>query len=1260
MANIDNAFTIETLSLSDNVLIADGAFDPSAGAGYEAPVGSMFLRSDTGALYQKTGINDTDWALNSVGTTVPRNQVVYVGKHGSASPAGNGRVPEYPYLTFTQAITYINTQSPSNSNRFQIICDDAGEYTESFTVPTYVLVFGQAARIIGNITLSDFSELNVFSVEASSGSAITKSSGTSVSRVDVDTLVSTGSANTVHNTAGSTGVIICKARQVYTENGAAFLDESNAPGHIHIDIEDIYITGTGSGLDRSSGTGLIVGKASHILETGSGIGNGTGIDINAGRVNATIGYISTATAYNVSGSGTLKLFAAELTGSRIQTSGSAVVDVIESNVLRWLSITTADSPYLAHRIGFISVDTSGGPVTLRLPYPPSAGDNISFQDARNNFETNNLTIDGNGTQIDINGGVNTVTLDISGTAGILVFNAIINRWTFSRIQEQVAFSPSNVIYVTKNGDDAVGDGSFSNPFLTVKKGVTEALVRVAATPVPTTVRILNGTYDEINPIVVTGTNSEYIHLEGDHEFSTIIRPTVNNQPLFSLTSNVATSGPGLYQLTLTASNLPAFKTNGQSLVVTTGPGRFVLDKTNLFSAGIGYNTGNGVSTNQESVFDFATIADCTVGVDAKGNGLQALQVAFVRNCSTGIRCSGAVRLEIGNYTVQGSDIGQPPAGIGIDLNDTATFVGTSGTIVNNTTGVVSNDTSEIQLFATIFDNNMIDFNQVDGTATVVINGRLNKAKQLITNGTTVSLSYTDEATRDFIVGNADATGDPGKEFRVRDFDGRVAIGDNATNANIASGGVGSSRSFNLIDTNGNVRIWRFTAADGEDPALEFLKGMNPANPDGFGDAPILSITAATNTIVVDVSGTDFADGLAGGIDRTTLATRAFPAGRIFRVNGTASNNADLTVASATYNSGPQTISVVTAQDITASEGAGGTIVFGGGAGRTDGVTTYVGDPGAAVAAGAGNVWWDMFLQEDDYFVIRRRTGGAGDLVNEKVRIYPNRSEWLGSTTYNDADSALIFAAQTVTGAVNSLQITNAGTTTGPILSALGTDTNISINLTPKGTGTILVPAGYDANVTSNSLITKSYADALVVNTTQLYTENPVGVVTQTATGTNSIALGDGAAATLYGAKTIANGSFATVGDAQTSILVARRTTTTNVATELFLDGNTATQSMILSNDTSWAFRIHVIARRTDVDNQSASYQFLGTIDRNATAGSTALVGAVSKTVVAEDVGAWNCNVNANATNGSLRILATGATGSTIRWVARVELVEVTG
>jgi hypothetical protein len=138
----------------------------------------------------------------------------------------------------------------------------------------------------------------------------------------------------------------------------------------------------------------------------------------------------------------------------------------------------------------------------------------------------------------------------------------------------------------------------------------------------------------------------------------------------------------------------------------------------------------------------------------------------------------------------------------------------------------------------------------------------------------------------------------------------------------------------------------------------------------------------------------------------------------------------------------------------------------------------------------------------------------------------------------------------------------------------------------------------------------------------------------------------------------ASGRFAANGDAQTSQYVVRRQTTNATPAEMFLNGSS--ERITLANDTTYAFEILLVARRADANDESAAYRYVGCIDRNATAGTTALVGSVTETVIAEDTAAWAAAVTADSTNGALVITVTGEGSKTINWVAFVRTVEVTG
>jgi hypothetical protein len=167
-----------------------------------------------------------------------------------------------------------------------------------------------------------------------------------------------------------------------------------------------------------------------------------------------------------------------------------------------------------------------------------------------------------------------------------------------------------------------------------------------------------------------------------------------------------------------------------------------------------------------------------------------------------------------------------------------------------------------------------------------------------------------------------------------------------------------------------------------------------------------------------------------------------------------------------------------------------------------------------------------------------------------------------------------------------------------------------------------------------------------------------------ASGWYSAIVGGYAATTrgLQSAEAFAAGSFAATGDAQRGLYVARGSTTTATPLVLTFDAGAAgtTNQVVLPNDATYIFRVSLVARRTDADNESAAYTFEGCIDRNANAASTALVGTPVKTILAEDTTAWDVAVSADTTNGALAITVTGQAAKTIRWVAKIETVEVVG
>lgn len=167
----------------------------------------------------------------------------------------------------------------------------------------------------------------------------------------------------------------------------------------------------------------------------------------------------------------------------------------------------------------------------------------------------------------------------------------------------------------------------------------------------------------------------------------------------------------------------------------------------------------------------------------------------------------------------------------------------------------------------------------------------------------------------------------------------------------------------------------------------------------------------------------------------------------------------------------------------------------------------------------------------------------------------------------------------------------------------------------------------------------------------------LGGLNNTAVGLNSVALGYDGIANMVGQIAHGGRKFSVQGDVQTSQYILRAQTTNGTITEM----TTGTSGrLVIPSDSTWTFSILIVARRTDADNESAGYKVEGVIDKNSGAASTALVGSVTKTVLAEDTAAWDVTVTADTTNGALKIEVTGESAKSINWVAFVRTVETTG
>jgi hypothetical protein len=166
-----------------------------------------------------------------------------------------------------------------------------------------------------------------------------------------------------------------------------------------------------------------------------------------------------------------------------------------------------------------------------------------------------------------------------------------------------------------------------------------------------------------------------------------------------------------------------------------------------------------------------------------------------------------------------------------------------------------------------------------------------------------------------------------------------------------------------------------------------------------------------------------------------------------------------------------------------------------------------------------------------------------------------------------------------------------------------------------------------------------------------------------ATGSNSRAGGERATDRgITGVDVFANGQFAATGDAQAREIILR-SDTTDATTEAVTTTNAAagtTNQLVLPNSSAFSIRGHLVVRE-NATGDCAAYDIRALVRRGANAAATAVVGSTVTQVYA-DAGAttWAAAVAADTTNGAARINVTGEAAHSLRWVCKLEAVEVVG
>ena len=240
----------------------------------------------------------------------------------------------------------------------------------------------------------------------------------------------------------------------------------------------------------------------------------------------------------------------------------------------------------------------------------------------------------------------------------------------------------------------------------------------------------------------------------------------------------------------------------------------------------------------------------------------------------------------------------------------------------------------------------------------------------------------------------------------------------------------------------------------------------------------------TNTnlqIVEQISGGYTTQSIAGGAQTTTLSvsdgsTGATLSHRMIEFTGTITGNQIVTIP----------LDVQTFYFLRNSTSGAYTVQFKYASGSGDSFTFAAGDKGDAL----------LFATANDGTNPDIDTLPAGDVTLTGTQTLTNKtltSPKIGTSVLDTNGNELALLTAT-SSAVNEFTIANAATGAGPTLSSTGGDSNIDINITPKGTGDVVLAAdtvkvgdsGAAATLTSNGAgaltVTTGGAADLILNT----------------------------------------------------------------------------------------------------------------------------------------------------------------------------------
>jgi hypothetical protein len=279
--------------------------------------------------------------------------------------------------------------------------------------PSWQSLPSSTVTLHGDTGTTSASNSFTFNANSQAGSSVTFSaSGTTVSLNVTDSL-----SNTIIGKTAGDGIISGSDNTGLGNNALKHLTSGIGNVAIGYDAGSFIATGelnvligdqAGSSYTNSESNNIIFNTVGTVGESNTlRIGSGTG----AGNGQLTTAYICGIDGVNVGSTANIVTEVGNQLGTAVLTAGKGIVITPTANVITvassgifftYIDVTTSPYVVLTDDV-YLSVDTSGGPITIQFPNSALSGEPYIVKDRTGNAATNNITVTTVGGSVTIDG-----------------------------------------------------------------------------------------------------------------------------------------------------------------------------------------------------------------------------------------------------------------------------------------------------------------------------------------------------------------------------------------------------------------------------------------------------------------------------------------------------------------------------------------------------------------------------------------------------------------------------------------------------------------------------------------------------------------------------------------------------------------------------------------------------------------------------------------------------------------------------------------